>query len=72
LSNTTLITYNLNRYLTLFRASAETEANHLITSCDEDDDGRLSVDEIVNNHDVFVGSEATDFGERLNQMHDEL
>lgn len=42
---------------------AQNEATHLITSADSNHDGKLSVEEIVANHDVFVGSEATDFGE---------
>merc|ERR1712141_468425 len=32
---------------------------------DEDLDGILSVDEILKNHELFVGSEATDYGEHL-------
>lgn len=54
------------------REMAESEANHLIESSDDNSDGKLSVDEIVNHHDIFVGSEATDFGDRLNKIHDEL
>lgn len=48
---------------------AENEAQHLITSADDDNDGRLSVQEIIDSHEVFVGSEATHFGE---QLRDEL
>lgn len=44
---------------------AEQEAEHLVVHCDDDGDEKLSVDEIVNHHDIFVGSEATDFGEKL-------
>ena len=49
---------------------AEQEAEHLLLSCDDDGDEKLSVDEIVHHHDIFVGSEATDFGEKLKK--DEL
>ncbi|KHN72759.1 Reticulocalbin-2 [Toxocara canis] len=53
--------------------TARQEAEHLISSADKDGDGRLTVDEIVAEHAVFVGSEATNFGERLTDMtHEEL
>ncbi|VDK45622.1 unnamed protein product [Anisakis simplex] len=53
--------------------TARQEADHLISSADKDDDGRLTIDEIVNEHALFVGSEATNFGERLTDMsHEEL
>lgn len=53
---------------------AESEANHLIVSSDDNQDGKLSVDEIVDHHDIFVGSEATDFGQQLenSRIFDEL
>ncbi|UXI14813.1 calcineurin-binding protein cabin-1-like [Sarcoptes scabiei] len=53
---------------------AENEALHLISSADIDRDNRLSIKEILDNYDVFVGSEATDFGQQLHQTHwqDEL
>ena len=56
------------------REMAETEANHLISASDDNNDGKLSVDEIVEHNDVFVGSEATDFGQNLENMRfsDEL
>jgi len=41
---------------------AEQEAEHLILTCDKDEDHKLSVQEIVDHHDIFVGSEATDYG----------
>lgn len=52
--------------------AAEQEAEHLFLATDDNDDNKLSVDEIVKHHDVWVGSEATDFGERLQKLHDEL
>ncbi|RWS01011.1 Reticulocalbin-2-like protein [Dinothrombium tinctorium] len=51
---------------------AVTEAEHLIASSDGNGDGKLSVFEITHNHEIFVGSESTDFGERLKKMKDEL
>ena len=53
---------------------AEQEAEHLFLSSDMNDDDRLSIEEILSHFDLFVGSEATGFGEHLKQMksHDEL
>merc|ERR1719412_127223 len=48
---------------------ATDEVNHLFAGADEDVDGLLSVDEILKNHELFVGSEATDYGEHLNNLH---
>lgn len=50
---------------------AEAEANHLIHSSDSDSDGKLSKEEVIEKYDVFVGSQATDFGEAL-VKHDEF
>ena len=50
---------------------AQEEAQHLITSADDDKDGKLSEEEIVTNHETFVGSEATDYGRAL-PRHEEL
>lgn len=58
----TVFIYNLYAY----REIAENEAIHLITSADVDHDGKLSVNEIVDSYEVFVGSEATQFGRSLN------
>ena len=38
---------------------AEGEARHLIESCDIDQDGILTKEEILKNHDIFIGSQAT-------------
>lgn len=54
---------------------AEQEAEHLIRSSDTDKDGKLAIQEIVDHHDIFVGSEATDYGEHLqntSRLIDEL
>lgn len=54
---------------------ASDEVDHLFASADNDHDDRLSYDEIVDNHDLFVGSEATDYGDHLHNIdrfNDEL
>jgi len=48
--------------------TAEEEVNHLFAGADQDVNGLLSFQEIVDNHDLFVGSEATDFGEQLENL----
>lgn len=51
---------------------AEAEAKHLIYEADTNKDGILTKEEILDNYDVFVGSQATDFGEALTSNHDEF
>lgn len=48
--------------------------DHLFDSADDNHDGQLSFEEILHHHDVFVGSEATDYGGDLLGDHfdDEL
>ncbi|KAK0425019.1 hypothetical protein QR680_008986 [Steinernema hermaphroditum] len=53
------------------RETATHEAGHLVSSADKDNDGKLTIQEIVDEHALFVGSEATNFGEHLT-MHEEL
>ena len=48
---------------------SEAEARHLIAESDGNKDGTLSKQEVLDNYDLFVGSQATDFGEAL---HDEF
>ncbi|KAJ8921076.1 hypothetical protein NQ315_015872 [Exocentrus adspersus] len=48
---------------------AEEEVQHLFQHCDDDIDQRLSFEEILNHHDIFVGSEATDYGDHLHNIH---
>lgn len=49
------------------------ESKHLFEVADKNKDGKLSVDEIVDEHRTFVGSEATNFGEDLHFVgHEEL
>ncbi|KAK0084302.1 hypothetical protein PV325_007297 [Microctonus aethiopoides] len=50
---------------------AEAEARHLIYEADSDTDQKLTKQEILNKYDLFVGSQATDFGEAL-ARHDEF
>lgn len=50
---------------------AEAEARHLIYEADGDADEQLSKDEIMSKYDLFVGSQATDFGDAL-ARHDEF
>lgn len=50
---------------------AEAESNHLIHNSDANGDGKLSKEEVLDKYDVFVGSQATDFGEAL-VKHDEF
>lgn len=45
------------------------EANHLVKSADDSQDGKLTFDEILEHFDVFVGSQATQYGEHL-KKHD--
>uniref|UniRef100_A0A336K9U9 Reticulocalbin-3 n=1 Tax=Culicoides sonorensis TaxID=179676 RepID=A0A336K9U9_CULSO len=47
---------------------ATEEVDHLFVGSDDDHDERLSYDEIINNYDLFVGSEATEYGEHLQNI----
>lgn len=54
---------------------AAEEVDHLFVATDEDHDDRLSHAEVIEKYDVFVGSEATDYGDHLQnieEFHDEL
>ncbi|GIY39875.1 calumenin [Caerostris extrusa] len=57
--------HKLSREEVLICNTAKNEVAHLIKSSDTDEDGKLSIQEIVDHYDIFVGSEATDFGEQL-------
>ncbi|KAF0288479.1 Reticulocalbin-2 [Amphibalanus amphitrite] len=48
---------------------ADDEVDHLFSSADDDMDEQLSFEEVLDHHDVFVGSEATDYGEHLTNLH---
>ncbi|KAJ7311235.1 hypothetical protein JRQ81_006848 [Phrynocephalus forsythii] len=54
---------------------AQEEAAHVIEEMDVDGDGKLMEAEIVQNQDLFLNSEATDYGRQLNDesfYHEEL
>lgn len=54
-------------------AHTHTEAQQLIQEADQDDDGKLSKQEVLDSYDLFVSSEATEYGEALTPInHDEL
>lgn len=42
--------------------------DHLFAAADDDHDNRLSYEEILEHHDTFVGSEATDYGDHLQDI----
>uniref|UniRef100_A0A6P7F674 Reticulocalbin-3 n=1 Tax=Diabrotica virgifera virgifera TaxID=50390 RepID=A0A6P7F674_DIAVI len=48
---------------------ADEEVDHLFASSDDTHDGVLSFSEILAHHDIFVGSEATDYGDHLHNIH---
>lgn len=48
---------------------ATDEVDHLFSGADENGDEQLSFEEVLNNHDLFVGSEATDYGDHLHNLH---
>jgi len=48
------------------------EADHLIHEADKDGDKKLIKQEVLDNHNIFVSSQATDFGQDLHYHHDEL
>ncbi|XP_071954966.1 calumenin-like isoform X2 [Antedon mediterranea] len=50
---------------------AEAEARHLVHESDKDNDKKLTKQEIMDQYDLFVGSQVTDFGEALIK-HDEF
>ncbi|KAK9497253.1 hypothetical protein O3M35_004607 [Rhynocoris fuscipes] len=49
----------------------DAEAKHLIYEADRNNDNKLTKQEILDKYDLFVGSQATDFGEVL-MRHDEF
>ncbi|CAL8106683.1 unnamed protein product [Calicophoron daubneyi] len=53
-----------------FRVTAASETNHLFSVTDKNNDNILTKEEILNQHEMWVGSEATDYGRRL--QRDEL
>ncbi|KAM5249011.1 reticulocalbin-1 [Ctenodactylus gundi] len=51
---------------------AQAEARHLVYESDKNKDEKLTKDEILDNWNMFVGSQATNYGEDLTKNHDEL
>ncbi|NWT15706.1 RCN1 protein, partial [Vireo altiloquus] len=48
------------------------EARHLVYESDVDKDEKLTKEEVLDNWNMFVGSQATNYGEDLTRNHDEL
>ena len=44
------------------------QVDHLFSGADDDMNEILSFEEVLNNHDLFVGSEATDYGDHLHNL----
>lgn len=42
---------------------------HLFAASDDDHDDQLSFSEVLEHYDIFVGSEATDYGDHLHNIH---
>ncbi|XP_060797778.1 reticulocalbin-1 isoform X2 [Neoarius graeffei] len=51
---------------------AQAEARHLLYESDTNKDQLLTKEEILQNWNMFVGSQATNYGEDLTRSHDEL
>ncbi|XP_048373531.1 reticulocalbin-3 [Sphaerodactylus townsendi] len=51
---------------------AEVESKHLLFESDKDKDEKITKQEILDNWNMFVGSQATNYGEDLKKNHDEL
>ena len=45
--------------------SAVDETDHLLEETDDNGDGVLSFEEIIDHHDIWVGSAVTDYGRHL-------
>jgi len=48
------------------------ETDHIIDMSDENGDNLISLEEMLGNHDLWVDSDATQFGQQLRWAHDEL
>lgn len=59
---------NISKY-NIFREIADEEVLHLFAHSDDDHDDQLSFDEVLDHHETFVGSEATDYGDHLHNIH---
>lgn len=63
-----MLNFNFSQKISHFSEVATEEVDHLFVGSDDDHDDRLSYDEIINNYDLFVGSEATDYGDHLQNI----
>ena len=45
------------------------QVDHLFAGADEDMNEFLTFEEVIKHHELFVGSEATDYGEHLTKLH---
>lgn len=54
------------------RSMSDEEAEHLLQETDLNKDGRLSFDEVLDRHDLWVGSAATEYGQSLRHDPAEL
>uniref|UniRef100_A0A8C4QKC7 Reticulocalbin-3 n=1 Tax=Eptatretus burgeri TaxID=7764 RepID=A0A8C4QKC7_EPTBU len=50
----------------------QAEAKHLVMESDKDKDDKLTKEEILENWSMFVGSQATNYGDDLTRKHEEL
>ncbi|KAH8874400.1 Erythrocyte band 7 integral membrane protein [Schistosoma japonicum] len=56
-----------------FNRTATDEMEHLFNETDKDKDGLLTKEEVIDQHDLWVGSQATDYGRHLENLpRDEL
>lgn len=58
----------LNWVIPSSETTAHDEMEHLFESTDDDQDDRLSFEEILQNYETFVGSEATNYGDHLKNI----
>lgn len=66
--NVKIIRFTKFGFFIMFREIATEEVDHLFAASDDDHDNRLSFQEILDHHHIFVGSEATDYGDHLKDI----
>lgn len=52
--------------------NSKEEAEHIMSEADTNKDNILTKEEILENFETFVGSQATDYGKHLHLVHEEL
>ena len=55
--------------ITKMSMSPYSQVDHLFAGADEDMNEYLTFEEVIRNHELFVGSEATDYGEHRTKLH---